>query len=426
MATLAAPMPTLRRTLGPLLLLGMAMAVGFTMMGAFGTVQEGAKAELRLSDTQMGLIQGVGAAVPLVLFSIPIGILVDRFNRIRLLILMAAIWSAGTALTAVASGPAMLMAARILVGMGAGGGLTAALSLGADLCPPDQRGRAMLIVSMGKSLGIALGFAAAGTLFGVFTRQAIDGFAPWRSVHIALAVASAALVLPLLILREPARQEVEASTHAPFRVIFAELWSRRAFLLPLFIGQVTVVMADNAALVWASPILSRNYGLRPDQFAGWMGALVLGTNIVGTLFGGLAADYGHKHGRRGGLLLGALAAAAIGTPAALFPITGSVPVFAMVFGVFALAGSITGVITSVALTVYLPNELRGLSIGAFIAVAGVVGFGLAPPMVAMISGWLGGEAHLGQALALVGVVTSAMSVAGFLFAIRRAPVAAVA
>ena len=268
MATLAAPMPTLRRTLGPLLLLGMAMAVGFTMMGAFGTVQEGAKAELRLSDTQMGLIQGVGAAVPLVLFSIPIGILVDRFNRIRLLILMAAIWSAGTALTAVASGPAMLMAARVLVGMGAGGGLTAALSLGADLCPPDQRGRAMLIVSMGKSLGIALGFAAAGTLFGVFTRQAIDGFAPWRSVHIALAVASAALVLPLLILREPARQEVEASTHAPFRVIFAELWSRRAFLLPLFIGQVTVVMADNAALVWASPILSRNYGLRPDQFAG--------------------------------------------------------------------------------------------------------------------------------------------------------------
>ena len=57
--------------------------------------------------------------------------------------------------------------------------------------------------------------------------------------------------------------------------------------------------------------------------------------------------------------------------------------------------------TSVALTVLLPNEIRGLSIGAFIAIAGLIGFGLTPPLVALVGRWLGGEHQLGVALAIV-------------------------
>ncbi|WP_447412414.1 hypothetical protein, partial [Clostridium perfringens] len=75
-------MTTTERSFGasllPLLALALAMTLGFTMMGSFGTVQEGAKAELHLSDYTLSLIQGVSAALPLALFSIPIGILVDR------------------------------------------------------------------------------------------------------------------------------------------------------------------------------------------------------------------------------------------------------------------------------------------------------------------------------------------------------------
>ena len=47
-----------------------------------------------------------------------------------------------------------------------------------------------------------------------------------------------------------------------------------------------------------------------------------------------------------------------------------------------LCGTVTGLVTSVALTVLLPNELRGLCIGAFIAIAGLIGFGVAPSLVA--------------------------------------------
>lgn len=430
---LAAPMmkrpsAPFAQALGPLLILALAMAAGFTMITSFGTVQEGAKAQMGLSDVSLGLVQGVAAAVPLVIFSIPIGILVDRFNRIRLLILLGLIWTAGTFLTAFAQSVPVLFVARMLAGIGATGALTAALSLTADLCASDQRGRAMLVVTLGKSLGQAGAFALTGWLLGILLHTSLpfglDYLAPWRGAHVLLGIVSLALLLPLLAMREPARREVVAGTHAPFRVVMAELWTRRAFLIPLFLGQVTVVMADAAAGIWASPVLSRSYGLEPQEFAGWMGAIVFSGGILGAVLGGVAADLGQKTGRRGGLLIGAVTAAAIGVPAALFPVAPSVTLFAIAIGMLILCGTITGLITSVALTVLIPNEVRGLCIGLFIAVAGLIGFGLAPSLVTVVSAWWGGEAHLGKALATVGVAASALSVLAFLQAMRRAPLAA--
>lgn len=420
--------PSFARALWPLLLLALLMMIGFAVLGSFGPVQENAKAELGLSDNLLGMVQGLGAAVPLVLFSIPIGILVDRFNRVRLVLVLAIVWTAGTALTAVAPNVATLFVARMLTGIGTTGALTAALSLSADLCAPHQRGRALLIVNLGKALGTAAAFALTGWLFGRYLEHALPsllaGAAPWRDTHVALAVLSAALIVPLLLMREPARQEVEAGPDAPFRIVVRELWSRRGFLIPLFVGQVTVVMADAAAAIWASPILSRLYGLQPQDFGAWMGAILFGTGVAGAMLGGIAADLGQKSGRRGGLLIGAVIAAAIGVPAALFSISPTVPIFAVAFGTLALCGTITGLITSVALTVLIPNELRGLCIGAFIAVAGLIGFGLAPSLVAGVSTLLGGERHIGEAQALVGAIVSLFSFLGFFVAMRRAPLSA--
>ncbi len=422
--------PPFAKTLLPLLALALAMAVGFTMMGAFGTVQEGAKGELHLSDYTLSLIQGLSAALPLAVFSIPIGIMVDRYNRVRMMIVLAFVWTLGTVLTGLAHSVPLLFVARMLTGIGTTGALTAALSLCADFCVPTQRGRAMLIVNLGKSLGVALALALSGALFGLFAHGRAPawfaGMMPWRSVHLCLAVVSMLAILPLFLLREPVRQEVAAGAHAPFKVVAGELWARRVFLIPLFVGQISVVMADAAAGIWVSPVLSRTFHLQPDEFAGWMGALLFGAGVVGAIVGGLSADRGQKSGRRGGLLIGAVLAAALGVPAALFPIMPSVPLFGVAVGLLVTCGAVTGVVTSVALTVLIPNELRGLCIGAFIAIAGLIGYGLAPTLVAAASGMLGGEAHLAQGLAIVGVMTSAISVVAFTMAMRRAPMSATA
>ncbi len=419
------PAPPFARSLLPLFALALAMMLGFALMGSFGTVQEGAKAELHLSDYSLSLIQGLSAALPLALFSIPIGILVDRHNRVRIMLVLVTTFVLGTILTAFANSVVLLFVARMLTGIGTTGALTAALSLCADLCAPTQRGRALLIINLGKSLGQAMAFGLTGILFGMVAHGGAPAWfwqaAPWRSAHLMLGILGAVLMVPLFLMREPARREVAASTHAPLRVVAGELWARRNFLLPLFVGQVGVVMADAAAAIWAAPVLSRSFGLQPDQVAYWMGPLIFFAGLLGAILGGLSADWGQKSGRRGGLLIGAVIAAAIGIPAALFPIAPSVPVLAATLGTLLLCGAVTGVVTSVALTVLIPNELRGLCIGAFIAIAGLIGFGVAPTLVAVASSLYGGESHLDQGLATIGTLTSLLSLIAFYLAMRRAP-----
>jgi len=417
----------LKSSIGSLLLVSLAMLVGFTMMQSFGIMAESAKAEMGLSDTDLAIVQGVSAAIPLVLFSIPIGIWVDRWNRVAILIIMSIGWTLGTVITAAAPSTTILFFGRMLTAIGTTGGLTAVLSLASDYCRPEQRGRAIVIPNIAKTAGVAAGFTVAGLLLGAVAGQQLPNLfeaSNWRSAQWFLALGSAVFILPLLFLREPDRHEVEAEPGAPIKVVLGELKARRAWIIPLFIGQTSVVMADAAAAIWVSPVLERDFHLTPAEFAGWVGAIVLVTGVLGSIIGGVVADMGQSSKVRGGLMIGAVAAAALGVPAALFPIMPGVGSFAIAFFLLTLAGNVTAMVASVALTVWLPNELRGLAIGAFIAIAGLIGFGIAPSLVTVVSGFLGGEGHLAPALAIVGVGVSIISVLGFWLAMKRAPNAA--
>lgn len=423
-AVSAAPAPALDKSFWPMLLISFAILVGFTMLQSFGIMADSAKAEMHLSDATLAAVQGASAGLALLVFSIPIGIWVDRSNRVRILLAMALTWTIGTFATAAAPNVPVLFLGRMLTGIGTTGALTAVLSLASDYCRPEQRGRALIIPNFTKTAGVAAGFTVAGLLLQAFTSGDLPrafGATPWRSAQYWLGFGSAALILPILLLREPPRHEVEAGPGAPLRVVLGELWTRRRWVLPLFIGQVTVVMADAAAGIWASPLLQRTYHQQPGDFAGWLGGTVLATGIAGSIIGGFAADWGQKSHLRGGLMVGAIAAATIGIPSALFPLMPSVTGFAVAIGALMLAGTVTGIVASVALMVWLPNELRGLAIGAFIAIAGLIGFGIAPSLVAGVSGWLGGESHLAAAQATVGVAVSIISVIGFVAAMRNAP-----
>lgn len=410
---------TIRHNWPTLLVLALVMSMAFLSVGSFSAVQEAAKAELHLSDVMLGLIQGVSAAVLLVLLSMPAGAAVDRFNRMHLLAGMSLIWTVGTLGTAFAPNATLLFIARMLASIGLAGALTAAISLASDMCAREERGRAMLILTLGKCSGQAMGFAVTGALFGYFTAHSphFAGLAPWRATHAILAVITAACIVPLLLLREPARHEISiADDYPPFRVIFAGLWARRGFLIPLYAGGMGVAMADTAAAIWAAPVLGRAFGLTPDQFGGWMGALVLGTGVFGAILGGFAADWGLK---RGFILLGAIIGAGLSIPSALFPVMPSVTSFALVLTVFLLSGFTCGVVLAAILAVVLPNEMRGLGIGAFLSLSGLVAFGLAPPLVGWVATLIGGEAHLPMALAIVGVVVSAVSLICFLIAVPK-------
>ena len=407
-------------------LLAVSIASAATMQGAFSTVQEAAKADLKLTDFDLSLVQGLAVAIPIAVLSVPLGRMVDRTNRMRLMIVMSILWTTGTLATAFAPNMPLLFLARMITGLGSTCAVIAAISIAADLCRPAQRGRAMMILTLGKNAGGAAAFALGGWLFGVFLAQGMFGMLPWRSVHIALAGLSAVLTLALLPVKEPRRQETEAGADIAFASVMKVLWDRKAFLIPLFAGQISVTMADAAAAIWAAPVLSRNFGLSPEQFAGWMGGVMLLSGIGGAVIGGLSADAGHKSRIRGGILLGAVIASGVALPAAIFPLMPTPLWFGVALTVLLLGGTVTGLVTATAISVLLPNEVRGLCLGLFLAVAGVIAFGVAPSLVTAVSGIMGGDQFLAPALALVGTAVSILSFLTFLLAMRNAPETATA
>jgi hypothetical protein len=149
-----------------------------------------------------------------------------------------------------------------------------------------------------------------------------------------------------------------------------------------------------------------------------MGLGVRGAGLSGSILGGIAAEAGHRRDPRGGILWGAVLAAALAVPGAFFPLVPTVPGFAWLLALFLTCGAVTGVVTATAIAVLVPNEIRGVCLGAFIVVGAVVGLGLAPTLVTLISRLMGGEGQLRYALTAMTVTTSALAAVGFAVATR--------
>ncbi|MES2684230.1 MAG: MFS transporter [Pseudomonadota bacterium] len=415
-----------------LLLISGTVMVGRIAQGVFGPLQELAKQDMQLSDFQISLVQGLAASIPVAVLSIPLGRLVDQVNRMRLLLAMLLVWTLGTLLTAVAKDFTMLFVARTLAGIGMMCSLPVAISMLADLSSAERRGRALVLLSLGSLFGAAGAFVLGGGLLGWVKADGASHFgdlAPWRSVHLLIGFGSALWLLPLLLLKEPARQECSGAAVPTLSAALAAIWQRRSLLAPLFIGQTSAVMADASAGIWASPVLIRDYGLTPEQFGGWMGAVVVVSGLIGSVIGGVAADLGQKGRVPGGMLGIAVAAALLSIPAAFFAVMPTSTGFALMLFVLLLCGAIMGLITSTAIAVQLPNELRGICLSAFIVTAALFGIGMAPTLVSLVSSLLGGESHVREGLTILVVASSMLSAYGFIRALRGSrsqPVTAVA
>lgn len=104
---------------------------------------EDIKADLVLTDTQLGLLSGLVFAIFYATLGIPVARLADRTSRRDIIAASLAIWSAMTALCGLAQNFTQLMLARIGVGIGEAGSSPPSHSIIADLYPPEKRASAM-------------------------------------------------------------------------------------------------------------------------------------------------------------------------------------------------------------------------------------------------------------------------------------------
>jgi len=398
------------------LLLTVAATAGLYARSAVAPLQETIRIALALSDNQMALLQGPALALAPVIAAIPIGVIVDRWSRVRLLFICAVSNIVGTVITALAPNFAVLFLFRGVIGLAHTAISIAAFSLVADLYAPAQRGRATMVVIVAQYAGIAAAFALGGALV------SMSGTGPsgWRWAMFCSAGPLVPVMFLILAMHEPPRTGVVIINPSP-REAFTEIWRYRTVIAPLLLGLVMTEIADCAALVWAAPTLSRNFGLSPNRIGAVMSMVMLVSGIVGSIGGGILADLCQRAGggRRTMSVLSGLALLSV--PASLFAIVARVDVASvMLVGLFMILSAII-VMAVTLLTMVVPSELRGLCVAVSSGANTFFGVALAPMMVSMLSGVLGGAPTIGKALTVICAASGFFGTAMFALGRRYFP-----
>ena len=135
------------------LLLMLAYAFNAADRNLISVLAQSMKLDLHLSDTQLGLLAGTAFASLYALSGIPIARLAERFNRVTIISLSLAVWSALTSLGGAAGSFAQLLGLRVGVGIAEAGCSAPSHSLISDYYPRERRAGALSIYSCGLSLG---------------------------------------------------------------------------------------------------------------------------------------------------------------------------------------------------------------------------------------------------------------------------------
>jgi len=189
------------------------------------------KADLGLTDSDMGFLGGAAFAVFYALFGIPLGRLADNWNRVRLLSIGLALWSLMTALSGFARNQVELTLARMGVGVGEATASPTAYSLISDYFPKRQRATALAIYSSGLYIGGGVSLFI-GALIVQAWNKAYPGGGPlnlvgWQAAFLAVGIPGILVAFWVSSLREPVRGAMDglaATSHAnPFRAFFSDL-----------------------------------------------------------------------------------------------------------------------------------------------------------------------------------------------------------
>lgn len=191
------------------------------------------KADLGLSDADLGFLYGTAFGVFYALFGIPLGRLADSWNRTKLLTIGLSLWSLMTAVSGFAKNGLALSAARIGVGIGEATASPSAYSLLSDWFPKKMRGTALAIYSSGLYIGGGISLLIGGLIVerwnGAYPGGGPLGLVGWQAAFLAVGIPGLLLAIWVYTLREPVRGQADGIEtklpDRPFRGFFQELFA---------------------------------------------------------------------------------------------------------------------------------------------------------------------------------------------------------
>ena len=311
---------------------------------------------------------------------VPVAMIADRWNRVKLIGIACVVWSGFTAACGFASNFWQLALMRFGVGAGEAGGTAPSLSVIADYYPPAQRPLAIGIFTLNGPFGVFVGAA-----FGAWAAANIG----WRNAFVVIGLVGI-LVAPLLIwlVREPARGAMDTHKPADEALPFSQslaMFIRRPSLRMVMIGSGLAAFVSYGMLNWIPAFLMRTQKMPLEAMATWFAPAAGITFGIGILGGGWLVSHRAKTSARAYGTIPALATAVL-IPTFIAALLVNTWQLSLALMLVPMAACTAYVAPALALVQNLtPPRSRATAAAVLMLMFNIVGLGLGPLFAGIVS-----------------------------------------
>ena len=396
---------------------------------ALALLVEPIKADLRLSDTQIGVLMGAAIAVTGLVVGPPAGYFADRVCRRCMIGVSAVLWSLLTGLSGVSASFSQMLAARAGVGLFEGVASPVSTSMLRDALAPERRGRGFAVFAMAPMIGTGLAMLAGGGLVaaikasGLHALPLLGELHPWQMVFVIFGLIGLPAAALVLAIAEPKRtdHEVTASVDASVGEALAHVKARWKTYVPLIAFTTMHGMLSLSFAAWAPALLGRTWGLDPARIGLTFGVMMLVLSPIGLAIAGVVIDRMARMGRADPAAIGIVATVVIWLTATAMPIAPSPGVFWLLLAVLLLFSGTAMPVASTILAAITPSRAMGKVAALQGVVVGLLSATLAPSLTPILAASLfqGQRRALGEALSLAVFVYGLLALIAIL-AVRHA------
>lgn len=370
------------------------------------------KEEFKLSNTDIGLLQGPVNVAFFIVVMLPLSRMADIYPRKYVLSIGAILIALLNAAGGFTSSFMALALTRMMVGAGGGAHAPGSYSMLSDFFRPEKRRWPFAILQLGFILGGTLGLYLAGKMLAYAMTMPETHFAGialhgWKYVLMMLALPGILAALLFLLVKEPPRRGViAAGKPLPFNLVVREIWNRKSIYGPLFIALGFSAAHAFALPAFITPFFKQTYGWSEIEISQRAPLFMLSGQIAGLLLGPILIQFLARTHKATNVRAVTICFTLAAPLAIIGPMMPNGWLALACFGVSGMLGIASATPQNLTIQEITPNQMRGQVTGLYLMMFTAFG-ALGPLLVGLITDHIfSGDADVWKSLALVGLLLS--------------------